>query len=375
MSLSLEGLKSALDYPNVVAMLRVIRERESGQGADAYTVINGGAHFSDLSCHPFGVLKTTEGGKAAGAYQFLPTTWGRLCEMYGFDEFGPATQDLGAVALMQGRGALRDVIAGRFEEACIKLRPEWTSLPGAAEGAPGWTMNRARTVFVNYGGRIHNDELLEQPVTVTETDLSDVPPRVETELTTVGSSNMPIFAALLPSILGFIPELIKIFGSDAKSEVAKRNVAVAGVVSDAIVKATGSVNLQAAVEAMGADPAVAKAARAAVVEEPTISVLLEISGAGIDKARAANTAFVAGTQHWWQLVLNPVLLVTVLTLPLIYIIVWYLVQYMSKVSSDVIAQTIGTIVGLVLGGIMGFWTGQTYTQSNKRTTDNQGVQA
>ena len=363
MSLSLESLRAALDSPNVAAMLRVIRERESGQGADAYTIINGGSHFSDFSRHPFDNIPTTKGGKASGAYQFLGTTWARLCELYGFADFAPATQDLGAVALLAGRGALQDVVEGRFEEACIKCRPEWTSLPGAAEASASWTIDKARACYINYGGQIHNDELIERP------EPAPVPVEIQPE------KSMPIFAALLPSILGFIPELIKIFGSDAKSEVAKRNVAAAGVVTDAIVKATGSVNLQAAVEAMTADPAVAKAARAAVVEEPTISVLLEISGAGIDKARAANAAFVAGAQHWWQLVLNPVLLVTVLTLPLIYIIVWYLVQYMSKVSSDVIAQTIGTIVGLVLGGIMGFWTGQTYTQSNKRTTDNQGVQA
>ena len=64
MTLSSQWLKAAAEFANVKAFLRVIRERESGQGADAYLMINGGGHMAGFASHPWHDIPTTQGSKA-----------------------------------------------------------------------------------------------------------------------------------------------------------------------------------------------------------------------------------------------------------------------------------------------------------------------
>ncbi len=134
---------------NVRAFLRVIREGESDQTDAAYTVINGGSHFTAPPWrHPWHGIPTTQGAKACGAYQFLGTTWARVADVLGFGEdFSPINQDLGAVYLIAGRGAIADVTAGHLGNACRKLAQEWVSLPNLS-------LDRIQRVFVEYGGQI-----------------------------------------------------------------------------------------------------------------------------------------------------------------------------------------------------------------------------
>ena len=162
---TLADLRSYLANANIGAFLRVVRERESSQDDSAYTVLNGGAHFTDFSAHPF-VGQRTPPGKAAGAYQFIASTWAEVAKQYAIPDFSPPSQDAGAVARLIYRGALDDVIAGRFADAVAKCRREWTSLPGAAESPAGWTMAKAQAVFTRYGGRLAG----ERPQTVEEGD-------------------------------------------------------------------------------------------------------------------------------------------------------------------------------------------------------------
>jgi len=174
-------------------------------------------------------------------------------------------------------------------------------------------------------------------------------------------------AMFIPAILQLIPSLIGLFGG--KGERAQQNAGAAQIVVDAFTKAVpGAVNVQQALEMAQANPAVAATAKAAVMSDPAVLGLVEVGG-GVVAARTANLALVQSATHWWQLVLNPVFLVTMLTLPLVYLFVWKLIAFLDKVSSDVISQTMGTIIGLVLGSIMGFWMGQTWQQTNKRQGD------
>lgn len=142
---------------NVAAFLRVIRERESSQDDSAYSVINGGAHFTSFADHPFAGQRTPP-AKAAGAFQFIASTWSDVQQQYGMPDFSPASQDAGAVARLIYRGALEDVLAGRFAAAVARCRHEWTSLPGAAESSGSWTMDKALAVYRKWGGRT-DDEL------------------------------------------------------------------------------------------------------------------------------------------------------------------------------------------------------------------------
>ena len=116
---------------NVLAFLRVIRAGESSQGPQAYTTLFGGDEFGGFAAHPN--IKVTRGkytSTAAGAYQFLYRTWRGLVAQYGFPDFSPQYQDLGAIALLKGRNALDDVVAGRLTVASTQSpAEEWASLP------------------------------------------------------------------------------------------------------------------------------------------------------------------------------------------------------------------------------------------------------
>jgi lysozyme len=67
---------------------------------------------------------------AAGAYQIIRPTWNRLKAKLGLPDFSPTSQDQAATRLIQDRGALQDVYAGRVLQAISKCRNEWASLPG-----------------------------------------------------------------------------------------------------------------------------------------------------------------------------------------------------------------------------------------------------
>ena len=152
--ISTVSVLDALQSANVQAFLHVIRKGEAGDKPDDYTIEYGGGHFTDQSKHPYDNIPTTEGGKACGAYQFLGTTWHGLVEQYPDDltDFGVAAQDFGAVALINERGALQTLIEGNFDTAVEMCRKEWTSLPGASENNPHWTLELARSYYEANGG-------------------------------------------------------------------------------------------------------------------------------------------------------------------------------------------------------------------------------
>jgi muramidase (phage lysozyme) len=145
-----------LTLSNVIAFLRVIRAGETSQQPDAYRMMFGGSHFNAPPWeHPrqaitIGKLTST----AAGAYQFLSRTWTVLQASYKFDDFSPMNQDKAAVALIAGRGALQDVIDGRFQAAIKKCAKEWASLPGSPYGQPTRDLAQALETYSAFGGQI-----------------------------------------------------------------------------------------------------------------------------------------------------------------------------------------------------------------------------
>ncbi len=206
-------LAVALSHANVGAFLRVLRQGESSQGDDAYTIINGGAHFSSFDAHPFGELPTTRGGRAAGAYQFLPTTWADLRRRYpwALPDFAPRSQDAGAVLLINDRGALDAVMAGRIETAIGKLRPTWTSLPGASENSGRYTMARALDVYRQHGGRLAADQSDTQPAApIEERGVPYVPPEPQQEapMPALMALAQILFSAFTPVAQTYISEKI-----------------------------------------------------------------------------------------------------------------------------------------------------------------------
>jgi len=132
-----ELLQSFIPKPAIQNALRVIRFAEGTErgGPDSYRVMFGGGLAPDLKRHPDKVIK---GGKyssaAAGAYQFMPSTWEAQAKALGLPDFGQQSQDLAAVRLMRNRlmpiGGLSVLEKEGFSpRVSAALAPEWASLP------------------------------------------------------------------------------------------------------------------------------------------------------------------------------------------------------------------------------------------------------
>ena len=119
--------------PERRALLNTIRFAEGtwiGGSQEGYRVLYGGDRFDDLSRHPDMVVRRRHASAAAGAYQFLPTTWDQAAEELQLRDFRPASQDQAALHLVQERGALQTFDRqGLTAEVLARLAPEWASLP------------------------------------------------------------------------------------------------------------------------------------------------------------------------------------------------------------------------------------------------------
>jgi muramidase (phage lysozyme) len=140
---------------NLSAFLLMIQYAEGTIGPNAYRMMYGGQLLNDYSRHPNKAI-TRNGitSTAAGAYQFLYSTWAGLQKDLKLPDFSPSSQNRGAIELIKRRGALEDVFAGRFTLAIYKCRKEWASLPGAGYGQQERSMKSLALVYVKAGGNL-----------------------------------------------------------------------------------------------------------------------------------------------------------------------------------------------------------------------------
>lgn len=263
-------LINALAHSNVQAFLALIREGETNQTPNAYRMQWGSGLFYPEREWKHPAQPITINGitsTAAGAYQFLSKTWLALVEQYGFEDFSPPMQDLGAVALIAGRGALEAVKAGRVLEAIRLCAKEWASLPGSPYGQPTAKLERLLKVYKAAGGTIADEPQQKQP---------EVKPVA------------PILAAILPTLFQAAPDLIRLFG---KGEQSQKNAAVAEKVAQVAVQVTGAVNEQEAAARIESDPAASQAFKEAVAENfdqwlGMVTKFAEMEEGSRDKARA-----------------------------------------------------------------------------------------
>lgn len=140
-----KDLEAALGNANAQRFLRMVAQAEGtykDASSDPYRVAFGGSTFDDLSKHPkvLREFKQTDGKanktSAAGAYQFLGSTWDDVAGKLGLQDFGPRSQDLVALELIRRAGALDDVLNGRFDQAVKKTGTVWASLPSSPYAQP-----------------------------------------------------------------------------------------------------------------------------------------------------------------------------------------------------------------------------------------------
>ena len=120
--------------PERRALLNTIRYAEGTwkEGTDlGYRVMFGGGLMSTLERHPDRVNYTSGyASAAAGAYQFMPATWGLVTRAMNLVGFGPQVQDQAALYLIARRGALPLDDRGELNaELAALLAPEWASFP------------------------------------------------------------------------------------------------------------------------------------------------------------------------------------------------------------------------------------------------------
>lgn len=144
---------SVLSNANVKAFLSVIRTGEGTADANGYRRLFGGQLFDSYDDHPrITVSKSGYKSTAAGAYQMLSSTWDETRQLMGLRDFSPASQDAAAVGRIAARGALPDVLAGRFDIAIKKVAREWASMPGSPYGQPAISLSKARQIYAMSGG-------------------------------------------------------------------------------------------------------------------------------------------------------------------------------------------------------------------------------
>ncbi|MFL6675884.1 MAG: glycoside hydrolase family 104 protein [Massilia sp.] len=149
------SVPDAVQDPQVWAFLQLIRAGEGTTGPDGYRTMFGGGLFASYADHPRrAITRGSITSTAAGAYQFLSRTWDEMASAYGLADFSPANQDVAAVGLIKRRGALADVLAGRFRDAIDKCSKEWASLPGSPYGQPTLSYVQAQDILLAHGADI-----------------------------------------------------------------------------------------------------------------------------------------------------------------------------------------------------------------------------
>lgn len=129
----------AKQNPGYVAGLEAAISRAEGtwrNNAPGYNVMFGGGQFEGYARHPNRVVRTPGyASAAAGAYQFMPTTWNATATEIGAKDFSPENQRYGMLHLVRQRlkpiGGLAAISkAGKLTpEIQARLAPEWASFP------------------------------------------------------------------------------------------------------------------------------------------------------------------------------------------------------------------------------------------------------
>jgi len=354
MTAALDRATAALGNANVRAFLHVIREGESDQTEEAYTVINGGGHFQVPPwAHPY-AGQSAPPGKAAGAYQFIPHTWQACAGALGLADFSPPNQDAAATHLIIGRGALDAIEQANLVLACSLLKDEWVSLPGLG-------MQRIAHVFMQYGGTLLGTTAQPSP---------EAPQQEATSPPTQQGSSMGALM-FLPAILQAIPELISALG---KGPQAQKNAGAAQIIADTITKAAGTDGIGAALDKMANDPTAAASIKQQVLNDPAITALTEVGGGVVAardfdlKQQAAASPFYKSSAVFWM---------SVLLLPIVYWLVgsvivgdnsnegiWKL--FGNSWTGESRAGAFNLVIGLILGGICGVYFGVSVTQQRQQ---------
>ena len=144
-----------VEQDNIAAFLWMIRNCEGTAGPAGYKTMFTGALFDSYADHPN--IANKGGGltsTAAGAYQFLYSTWQECKRQLGLADFSPESQDKACILLLKRRKALDDIKAGNFTVAVKKCNLEWASLPGSPYNQHPKSIQVAQNLYTQGGGTV-----------------------------------------------------------------------------------------------------------------------------------------------------------------------------------------------------------------------------
>jgi lysozyme len=179
----------------------------------------------------------------------------------------------------------------------------------------------------------------------------------EAEVKSVGPFTIPAITALVQ----LLPTLQKLFKGEEPSRVAERNVAAFEAVADKvlplIINAAGAPNAQAAVEAIKADPVLARA----VDDEVKLSYaeLQELVEKSVKAARDFNLEIARAGLKVWEL---PAFWVTAALLIPVYIVVFRVM--FGDFSENLQLQVITAVLAIIVL-VGGFWLGSSRDSQRK----------
>ena len=129
----IRGASFETQTPEWKKLSSAIRFGEGTLGDAGYSTMFGGSVFEDFEDHPRQI--NSSGGytsDAAGAYQFLSTTYQPIAENLGLNDFSPNSQERAARYLVEEKGIDPDApitTKEQFADVMEALAPIWASLP------------------------------------------------------------------------------------------------------------------------------------------------------------------------------------------------------------------------------------------------------
>ena len=144
---------------NIAAFLWTIRVCEGTSGSKGYNTMFTGKTFDSFADHPRQAISAGVAGKsltstAAGAYQFLSSTWDEVQNATKLPDFSPASQDKACIYLLKRLKALDDVKAGRFKQAIDRCKTTWASLPDSPYNQHPKSLTFALNTYQAGGGTV-----------------------------------------------------------------------------------------------------------------------------------------------------------------------------------------------------------------------------
>jgi hypothetical protein len=171
---------------------------------------------------------------------------------------------------------------------------------------------------------------------------------------------IPVAKAVLPELIGAIPQLGKLFGSG--STVSERNVKALQVAGNVIMQATNAASLQEATEKVLSDPTARQAASDAVQQNWFEITVAEAGGGGIEGAAKRSEVYYQPGHWFW---LNPAFWISCVLLAYPTMLMVDLFWIHPEAYEKELRVQIVTAVLAVISVVGGYWIGTSISSARK----------